>query len=135
MKLDNAIEKKAIEEIVNYFTEDCEIKLLNISLQGKIGVRKWLTWLFSHCIEISFKPIIILVEGNVFFEEYILSAKLENGKIIKSKQAEVLIYKNYQIHSLRIYFDRLDFADAVAKGFVSKNIVKQLIKKSIKGLV
>ena len=134
MKLDNALEKMAVEEVVHYFAEDCEIELLNVKLVGKDGVRKWLHWLFKHVSEIRFKPVIILVEGNVFFEEFIINAKLHDGKQITSKQAEVLIYKNYKIQSLRLYFDRLDFADAVAKDFVSKGIVKQLIKKSIKEL-
>lgn len=134
MRLDNALEKMAVEEVVHYFSEDCEIELLNVKLVGKDGVRKWLQWLFKHVSEIRFKPVIILVEGNVFFEEFIINAKLHDGKQITSKQAEVLIYKNYKIQSLRLYFDRLDFADAVAKDFVSKGIVKQLIKKSIKEL-
>ena len=134
MELDNALEKMNIEEIVHFFAEDCEIELLNVKLFGKTGARKWLQWFFNHISEIQFKPVIILVDGNVFFEEFIVKAKLHDGTIVESKQAEVLIYKNYQIQSLRLYFDRLDFADAVAKDFISKGIIKQLIKKSTKGL-
>ena len=135
MELDHALEKMNIEEIVHFFAEDCEIELLNVKLYGKDGARKWLLWFFSHISEIQFKPVIILIDGNIFFEEFIVKAKLHDGRLVESKQAEVLIYKNYQIQSLRLYFDRLDFADAVAKDFISKGIIKQLIKKSTKGLI
>ncbi len=119
MELDTALEKMNIEKIVTYFAEDCEIELLNVKLHGKDGARKWLQWFFSHISEIQFKPVIILVDGDVFFEEFIVKAKLLDGTFVESKQAEVLIYKNYLIQSLRLYFDRLDFANAVTKDFVS----------------
>ena len=99
------------------------------------GARKWLEWLFGTLIEVKFKPIIIMVEGNVFFEEFILVGTLPNGKVVESKQSEVLVYEDYKIKSLRVYFDRLDFADAVAEDFNSRRIVKTLISRSLKGLV
>jgi len=60
---------------------------------------------------------------------------LYNGTEIKSKQAEVLLYENYKIKSLRLYFDRLDFAEAVTRGPVSQALVRRLINKSLEGLV
>ena len=135
MDLDNALEKMNIDEILPFFADDCEILLLNIKLEGKEGARKWLNWLFKHIAEMKLEPIIIIVEGDVFFEEFIVKAKLHDGTLLESKQAEVLIYENYKIKSLRLYFDRLDFADAVAKDFISKGVVNMLIKRSLKGLV
>ena len=41
---------------------------------------------------------------------------------------------DYKVKSLRLYFDRLDFADAVTKGPISRFIVRMLINMSIKGL-
>jgi hypothetical protein len=76
-----------------------------------------------------------MVEGNTFFEEFILVGTLPNGKIVESKQSEVLVYEDYKIKSLRVYFDRLDFADVVADSFISRKIVKTLISRSLKGLV
>jgi hypothetical protein len=38
------------------------------------------------------------------------------------------------IKNLRLYFDRLDFADSVFRNVIGKTIVKELIKKSIEGL-
>ena len=76
-----------------------------------------------------------MIEGNTFFEEFIVKARLHNGTEIKSKQAEVLLYENYKIKSLRLYFDRLGFAEAVTRGPVSQALVRRLINKSLEGLV
>ena len=135
MDFDNAIESKDIDLMVSFFADDCEIELMSIVLSGKEGARKWLEWLFGTLVEVKFKPIIIMVEGNIFFEEFILVGTLPNGKIVESKQSEVLVYEDYKIKSLRVYFDRLDFADVVAEDFISRRIVKMLISRSLKGLM
>ena len=135
MDLDKAIESKDVDQIVSFFADDCEIELMGIELSGKDGARRWIEWLFDTLVEVKFKPIIIMVEGNVFFEEFILVGTLQNGKVVESKQSEVLVYENYKIKSLRVYFDRLDFADVVAEDFVSRKIVRMLISRSLKGLV
>ncbi|MGD9395220.1 MAG: nuclear transport factor 2 family protein [Candidatus Thorarchaeota archaeon] len=135
MELDNAIESRDIDQIVSFFSDDCEIELMGINLSGKDGARRWLEWLFDTLVEVKFKPVIIMVEGDVFFEEFILVGTLPNGKVVESKQSEVLVYENYKIKSLRVYFDRLDFADVVAEGFISKKIVRMLISRSLKGLI
>ena len=135
MEFDNAIESKDIDHMVSFFVDDCEIELMGITLSGKDGARRWLEWLFGSLAGVKLKPVIIMVEGNVFFEEFILVGTLPNGKVVESKQSEVLVYEDYKIKNLRVYFDRLDFADAVADGFVSRKIVKTLISRSLKGLV
>lgn len=135
MELDNAIEARDINQIVSFFSDDCEIELMGIKLSGKDGARKWLEWLFDTLVEVKFQPIVIMVEGNIFFEEFILMGTLPNGKIVESKQSEVLVYENYKIKSLRVYFDRLDFADVVAEDFISRRIVGMLISRSLRGLV
>lgn len=91
-------------------------------------------WQFKHIAKIEFIPVTKIVSGNTFFEEYIAKAKLHDGEEIRSKQAVVLQFKDNLIKSLRLYFDRLDFADSVAKDVISKTIVKELVKKSIEGL-
>ncbi len=135
MEFDNAIEKRDIEMMVNAFTDDCEIELLGVVLKGKDGVRTWLDWLFTHLVKVKFIPSIIIVENNIFFEEFVLMGTLQDGSVVESKQSEVLVYEDYKIKSLRLYFDRLDFVNAVVKGFVSKRIVNILISRSLEGLV
>jgi ketosteroid isomerase-like protein len=134
MDLDNTIESKDIEKIVSFFADDCDIELMGIRLSGRDGARRWLEWLFDTLVEIKFRPIIIMVDGNTFFEEFILIGTLPGGRVVESKQAEVLVYENYKIKSLRLYFDRLDFADVIAEDFISRKIIKTLISRSLKGL-
>ncbi len=133
-ELEKAIEAKDTEFVQSRFCDDCEIEFLEARLTGKEGVNKWLKWLYKNLDEISFSPITMVVEGNTFFEEYILHGKLRNGKELQSKQASVSVYEGSKIKSLHLYFDRFDFAELVAKGYAGKKIVKEITKKSLKGL-
>jgi hypothetical protein len=134
LAFDEALEDKNLDKILDSFTSDCEIELLNVKLFGKSGVKKWFNWLFSHIEKIELLPITIMVQGNVFFEEFLVKAILTDGKEANSKQAEILVYEGSKIKSLRLYFDRLDFSSSIAKDFISKTIINQIIKKSLEGL-
>ncbi|MHA1220397.1 MAG: nuclear transport factor 2 family protein, partial [Candidatus Heimdallarchaeota archaeon] len=130
MEFDNAFEKLNVEELIPFFSDDCEISLLNVILKGKEGAKKFLNWMIGHIVKIKFEPVTIMVDGDTFFEEFIVKAKLQDGTSLVSKQAEVLVYENYKIKSLRLYFDRLDFVNAVVGDFISKKIIQRVIKKS-----
>lgn len=132
--LDKAVKNRDVELILSSFSDDCQIELLGIKLAGKEAARKWLGWMYDHLSEITFVPITIMVDGDTFFEEFILKGKLHDGTEVESKQAEVLVCEKYKVKSLRLYFDRLDFADSVARGPISKAIVRRVIRKSLKGL-
>ncbi|MBU2535114.1 MAG: nuclear transport factor 2 family protein [Chloroflexota bacterium] len=134
MALDNAIENKRLDAVLSCFADDCEIELLRHSLYGKAGVEKWFDWLFKNIRQIKVQPVIIMAEGNILFEEFIIRARLHSGPEVKSKQSEVLVFENDKIKCLRLYFDRLDFADTVAKDPVSKAVVSRILKKSVEGL-
>jgi len=134
MTLDNAIENKRLDAVLLCFDDDCEIELIRHSLYGKAGVEKWFDWLFKNIRQIKIQPVIIMAEGNILFEEFIIRARLHSGPEIKSKQSEVLVFENDKIKCLRLYFDRLDFADTVAKDPVSKAVVSRILKKSVEGL-
>ena len=101
---------------------------------GIKGAETWLKWMFTHIEEIKFEPVTIMIDGNTFFEEFIVNARLHNNINVRSKQAEVLIFDNYKVKSLRLYFDRMDFADSFTKGKIGKMIVKNIIKRSLAGL-
>ena len=135
-ELDGTLETKDVESIVSFFADDCEIELLGTSVKGKEGARRWLRWQFGHVAEYQLVPVVIMIEENVFFEEFVVKAKLPNGTALESRQAEVLVFdEDYKVNSLRLYFDRLDFADAVAKDPVSRFAVRRLLRGSLKGLV
>ena len=131
---DDVIETRDIEQILPFFAKDCSIELLGLTIHGHEGARKWLEWMFQHLTEIAFEPIIIMVDDNVFFEEFIVHAKLQDGRTVQSKQAEVLVYENLLVKSLRLYFDRLDFGEAVSTSWINRKIIQKIIKESIKGL-
>jgi ketosteroid isomerase-like protein len=134
MILDNGIENRDLNTVMSCFTDNCEIELLRHSLYGKTGVKKWFDWLFKNIRQIKFQPVVIMAEGNILFEEFIIRARLNSGPEVKSKQSEVLVFENEKIKCLRLYFDRLDFADTVTKDPVSKAVVSRVIKKSLEGL-
>ena len=134
MAFDKALESKDLHTIIDTFADDCEIELLGVKLIGKAGAKKWFSWLYKHVAEMKLLPVTVLVEGDVFFEEYVVKAKFYDGDKASSNQAEVLVFENLKIKSLRMYFDRLDFSSSVAKDVISKTIVRQLVKKSLEGL-
>lgn len=132
--LDNAIENKRLDAVLSCFDDNCEIELIRHSLYGKAGVEKWFDWLFKNIRQIKIQPVIIMAEGNILFEEFIIRARLRSGPEIKSRQSEVLVFENERIKCLRLYFDRLDFADTMTKDPVSKAVVSRILKKSVEGL-
>ena len=133
--LDDAIEKRNIEEITSYFSDDCEVELLGIKLNGKDGLSSAIGWMFRYLNEVVLIPITIIISGDTFFEEFIVKAKVKEGREIQVKQAEVLVYDDeYKVRSLRLYFDRLELAEAFELNIVERMMIKQLIKESLKGL-
>ena len=134
MAFDEALERKDPQAIMAKFADDCEIELLGVKLLGKEGAKKWLDWIYKHVAKIKFLPVTIMVEGNTFFEEFIVEATFHDGEEARSKQVVVLVFEDLKIKSLRMYFDRLDFSGAVAKDVISKTIVSEVVKKSVEGL-
>jgi ketosteroid isomerase-like protein len=134
-EFDIAIEKRDIREVLDFFSEDCEIELLGVKLYGKTGAKKWIEWLYSNAPKLQFEPVVIITEGNVFYEEFYVIVTLPNGKLVKSHQAETLLFENEKIKTLRIFFNPLDFSDVVTKGPISKGIVKYILKTAKKGLI
>lgn len=132
--LDDAIERRDIESVVSAFAEDCRIELLGIRLSGRAGVRRWLDWFYGKLASVKFTPITIMIEDNTFFEEFLVEAKTKRGAKIVSKQSEVLEYEQGKVKSLRLYFDRLEFAGTVAHDFLSRALVKKIVALFSKGL-
>ena len=134
--LDDAIESRKTEEVISYFSDTCEVELLGIKLTGKEGLRKAISWIYRYLKEINLLPITIMIQGNTFFEEFIVRMKTQEGKEIKVKQAEVLVYEDeYKVKSLRLYFDRLELAAAYASNPIEKIMIRRISKASLKGLL
>jgi ketosteroid isomerase-like protein len=133
-ELDDAIERKDVESVVAAFDEDCRIELVGTTLRGRAGVRRWLDWFYGKLTSVKLTPILIMVEGDTFFEEFLVEATLKTGAQVMVRQSEVLVYEGGKVKSLRLYFDRLEFAEAVTHDFVSRALVKKIVALSVDGL-
>ena len=71
--------------------------------------------MFQRFGAIKFHPIVIMVEGDVFFEEFVLSATPE-GKKLRSRLLRFSCTR-YKIKSLRLYLDRLEIAGAFERAY------------------
>ena len=120
---------------MSIFAEDCVIEILGVTLNGKKGAQKWLNWLYSKAPALQFEPVVIISEGNVFYEEFFVHTMLPNGIKVISHQAETLIFENDKLKTLRVFFNPLDFSDLVAKGPISNGIIKIIQKKATEGLI
>ena len=135
MELDDAIENRKTEEVIAHFSDTCDIELLGVKLTGKEGLSKAINWIYRYLKEIILSPIVIMIEGNTFFEEFTVRAKVK-GEEIQVKQAEVLVYDDeYKVKSLRLYFDRLELAAAYTSNPIGKIMIDRLSKASLKGLL
>ena len=133
--LDDAIEQRDIEGIVSCFSDDCEIELLGVKLTGKEGLKKAIGWMYGRFKDMVLVPVAVMVDGNTYFEEFVMKAKVKGNREIEVKQAEVLVYDDdYRVRSLRLYFDGLELAEAFASSIMEKTVVRQLRKASLKGL-
>jgi ketosteroid isomerase-like protein len=112
-ELDEALEAGDVERVVACFDAGCRIELLGVQLEGRDGVRRWLEWISSHVDAVSFTPRVVGVDGDTFFEEFEVRGTLPGGRVVHSRWAEVLTYRDDLVTSLRLYFDPIDFAPAL----------------------
>ena len=133
-RLDDALEERDVETVLSCFTDDCEVEFGGVTLHGKDGLREGLEWLYDRLGTIRFEPVTILIEGNTFFEEFVMKTWKKPGAELQFSAAEVLTYEDGRIKSLRLYLDRLALAKALAKGVVEKWIVRKVANVSLRGL-
>jgi hypothetical protein len=134
--LDDAIEKRNVEEVISYFSDKCEVELAGVKLSSKEGLKKAINWMFKYLDQITLTPITIMVNQNTFFEEFTVKALASGGKEIQVNQSEVLVYdEEYMVTSLRLYFDRLELAAAYTTNPIEKLMVNLISRASLKGLL
>jgi hypothetical protein len=132
--LDDDIEKHDIEKLVLYFSDECQIQLPGITLTGHKGLRKAIRWMYSYFKELTLVPVTIMIKDNIFFEEFVVKAKIA-GRDLELNQAEVLEYDTtYKVKSIRLYFDRLELARIFSSNFIDRILIERVDKTSLKGL-
>lgn len=110
--LDALLERGDVEGVTACFAPDCTIEVLGVRLRGRGGARRWLRWLFGHVEGLRFEPALITVQDDLLVEEFLVQARLRTGGVARSRQAEVLRYRDDLVVDLRLYFDPLDFLEA-----------------------
>jgi len=135
MQLDDTLEAMDKDKVLDFFTDDCEIKFLGKTMRGKDGVMRWLDWMEAKGMTaMKLTPVNIQVIGDTFLEEFKAKAVLADGTELEAEQCEVLIYEDYKVKSLRLYFDRLQYAPMIAKNFIERGVIKSLNKMTFEGL-
>lgn len=132
-ELDDAIERGNLDDVLDFFADDCEIEFMGLKMRGKEEAEKWFRWLYGNLSEIRFRPVTLMVEGNKLFEEFVMKAKMHDGKEVQSKQAEILDFRRGKVKSLRIYFNVSDFSQTVGS-FLKKAFVHKFVAQTIKGI-
>jgi ketosteroid isomerase-like protein len=131
--LDDAVESQDIESILSCFSDTGEVDVFGLTFKGSKEIRHIITWMYQRFGKIKFQPIIITVEGNIFFEEFTMSARFD-GKEIEVSAAEVLVFENYKIIRLKLFLDRLEIAQVVSKGLVERLFTNWINREVMKGV-
>jgi len=131
----DAYNKKDLEEILSFFTEDADWVNPDGVFKGKEEIKSYLKWIFEispdqKLIESGVK---IIAEEDRAVYEHILEGSYEGMKY----QILVLCiyeFKGDKIQHVRAAYDRLSLAKQVAKGKIAKTAVNSITKKMEKGL-
>ena len=131
----DAYNKKDLEEILSFFTEDADWVDPNGVFKGKEEIKKYLKWGFEispdqKLIESGVK---IIAEEDRAVYEHILKGSYEG---MKYQILALCIYefKGDKIQHVRGVYDRLSLAKQLAKGKIAKTALNSIIKRMEKGL-
>ena len=92
--------------------------------------------MYNHLANIKLTPVVITVEDNIFFEEFLMNSKSSGNTGINVKLAEVLVYNDdLKVRRLSLYFDRLELAEVFGLNKLDRFIVNRIKRESLKGLL
>lgn len=135
-RFSDSVAKKDVDTIQSCFSEDCIIEFLNVRLEGKLGVREWIKWLYGHMSELVFENNTTVAEGDILVRECVLVGKLHNGIKMKSRQAQIVTFNgDGLIRSFRFYYDRLDFVESAINRVMATTLRQAFNQKTMKHLM
>lgn len=131
----DAYNKKDLEELLSFFTEDADCVFPYGVFKGKEEIKSYFKWVFEiipdqKVIESGVK---IIAEEDRAVYEHIFEGSYEG---MKYQILALCIYefKGDKIQHTRTTFDRLSLAKQVAKGKMAKMAVNSIINQMEKGL-
>jgi ketosteroid isomerase-like protein len=133
-EIDRAVQRRDVDAVLKHVADDCVVELVGVRLTGKAGVRRWINWLYRTASTLSFSCDTMSLNGSTVWKEYDVHAKLRNGNSVRAKQVALTEFRGDKVQSIRVYFDRLAYAEGLADDFVSRRIVREMVDRSLEGL-
>lgn len=131
----DASNKKDLEELLSFFTEDADLVNPDGVFKGKEEIKNYFKWVFETVpdYKIIESGVKIIAEEDRAVYEHILEGSYEG---MKYQILAFCIYefKGDKIQHIRTAYDRLSLAKQVAKGQIAKTAVNSIINRMKKGL-
>ena len=133
-QLDRAVERRDLNTVLGFFTENCEVTLFGIKLTGKDALGRAFQSLYEKLENVRFEPITIMTEESTLFEEFRLHATSPGGEAVSIEAAEVLNFDGNLVVGMRLYLDRLQLAGIIAEGILERKLLEAIERKSREGI-
>ena len=131
----DASNKKDLEELLSFFTEDADLVGPDGVFKGKEEIKNYFKWVFETIpdYKIIESGVKIIAEEDRAVYEHILEGSYEG---MKYQILALCIYefKGDKFQHVRTTYDRLSLAKQVVKGQIAKTAVNSIIKQMEKGL-
>ena len=130
-----ALNKKALEESLSFFTENADWIDPNGTFKGKEEIKKYLEWIFkvSPDQKVIESGVKIIAEEDRAAYEHILEGSYE-GMRYQILALCIYEFNGDKIQHIRSTYDRLTQAKQLAKGQIAKTAVNSIISRMEKGL-
>ncbi len=130
-----ALEEADVDKALSFLTDDVTYVTPVGTFEGQEAVRRYFAWMTETMPDLEIVPtgIDIVTAGDRAAYEHILKGT------IRGEKAEWLAMCAYEfsgekIRALRTVFDRLDIVEQTAKGWLSEQLVAQIVKQTKRGL-
>jgi len=133
-RLDRAVERRDLNAVVEFFSDNCEVTFFGIKLFGKEALRRAFQSVYERLEDVRFEPITIMNDDSTLFEEFRMHATSPNGESVSIEVAEVLNFSGEKVTGMRLYIDRLQLAGVIAEGILERKLLEAIERKSREGL-
>ncbi len=130
-----ALEAQDAGRVLSFFAEDGVWVAPEGTFKGKPQLRRYLGWQYGQAqdLKITERGNGIIAQADKAFIEHVVSGKL-NGARVEYLAFCAWEFQDEKIREVRTVYDRLSLAKQVAKGWLAKWLVGQVVKQAEKGL-